>query len=961
MTTCPALSSVERRTRVLALRTYAHCVVCTGLLSLAVCGACSRAHYRFHADRETYGILSQKLAGAPWSPGRFSIGVDPRSRLFDPTPPDAPILPSPQPRLYDYDLPPLISEPVPAVEELPRPEVEVEGLPAPSPRDGMAPTTAPGELPTPSASDDLGPIQPTSFQVESPARPASPTPSGEGMTGLTDGPAELPLVPIPIEAWQSLPRECLARMLAFERVRGEYLHSFGAEPPAGALDRSRELTLNELIELGFLNSREYQLQKEQLYRAALALSLRRFDYALKFSTFGNGVDLDYRHDRTLGSTVNGLGIPTSVQADKFLATGGTFLARFANDVLLTFNGPDGFTADIGSELFFNLSQSIFQRDVLFEPLTRAEREVVYAARDYARFRKTLFFDLANDYYAITRIYRQIEIEAQNYFSLVRAFSQAQAELRAGLRSRVQVEQIEQSMLQGRSQLLAICVSLERGLDRFKIRMGVPPETRLALNLGELLDLTLRDEAAVAGELVRRSRDRLRVQQSAEFENRVDLIHASVLLGQRTAEWLALAGPSDEAREVAGLVARLRLDEARAEVDRNQRALAAARQEAEASPIRVFERIMDLVDARLAVALRAADLVRTTGTSTSESEAAAQQAEMLATERRELADELNRILDDARLADLPQLVQSAANLLERAAGVADMAEQAAPVPAAGDEAAEMARIRDSAGRLLEVAQSRLGGARLGLAAVEIPLDDAMLTALSLRLDLMNERGSVADARRGVKIAADELRSVLNLNATQVIRTRKNRPFEFSEDESFTNLGLSLDLPFNRQAQRNLYRFSLIDYQVALRSLMVFEDGIKLAVRDDLRDLGNAENQYHISVASAALAAERVTSTRLELALGFPGVAARDFLEAQDAYRSALGAVADNHTQHIVTRMRLFLDMELMELDELGVWPGLGDESLQPIPRFEPPPGSGPPYGQLPRRIHYSREIRGLHPN
>ena len=173
-----------------------------------------------------------------------------------------------------------------------------------------------------------------------------------------------------------------------------------------------------------------------------------------------------------------------------------------------------------------------------------------------------------------------------------------------------------------------------------------------------------------------------------------------------------------------------------------------------------------------------------------------------------------------------------------------------------------------------------------------------------------------------------------------------------------MGLTLDLPLNRKAQRNAYRPSLINYQASLRSLMKLEDDIKLAVRDELRGLALARDQYLISVASGALAAERVLSTRLELALGFPGVAARDFLEAQDAYRDALSAVADQHINHIVERTRFFLDIELLELDRTGFWPQLRDERHQPTPLGQFPADTGRPYGDLPECLRLSDEIRRI---
>jgi len=106
---------------------------------------------------------------------------------------------------------------------------------------------------------------------------------------------------------------------------------------------------------------------------------------------------------------------------------------------------------------------------------------------------------------------------------------------------------------------------------------------------------------------------------------------------------------------------------------------------------------------------------------------------------------------------------------------------------------------------------------------------------------------------------------------------------------------------------------------------------------------------------------VSSTQLELALGFPGVAARDFLEAQDAFRQAVSGVADNHLGYLVNRIQFFLSLELLELDDRGFWTGLRDAKLQPTPQFLLDPAAGVPYGTLPRCLWYSHELRDLFPD
>ena len=80
---------------------------------------------------------------------------------------------------------------------------------------------------------------------------------------------------------------------------------------------------------------------------------------------------------------------------------------------------------------------------------------------------------------------------------------------------------------------------------------------------------------------------------------------------------------------------------------------------------------------------------------------------------------------------------------------------------------------------------------------------------------------------------------------------NRPFDFTFDDSQTRLRMTFDAPFNRRAQRNQFRASLINYNLALRNLISLEDNIKSAVRDDLRQLDQNREQYRIAVASAAL--------------------------------------------------------------------------------------------------------------
>jgi hypothetical protein len=329
--------------------------------------------------------------------------------------------------------------------------------------------------------------------------------------------------------------------------------------------------------------------------------------------------------------------------------------------------------------------------------------------------------------------------------------------------------------------------------------------------------------------------------------------------------------------------------------------------------------------------------------------------------RQLGERFDQLIVDERLAELPQLLEDSLQLendisalvegLDRVTG--QDRRQRTPEEKLRETIAEV-------DKLLRESESYRLSFQGGLIPIEIDMDDAMMTALVRRFDLLNERGFLADDWRHIKLAADDLKSVVNLRATQLIRTRDgvNRPFDFTFDDSTTSLSATFDAPFNRRAQRNTYRNTLIDYQAALRRLALLEDNIKLSVRRDLRALTLDREQYINEIASAALAFERVVSTELQLRLGIGSVAARDFLESQTAYIRSLESVASRHIGYIVDRLQLFLELELLAVEDDGFWPQLYDEDIQPMPYYQFPRYALPAYGNLHPCLKYSPEIRRM---
>jgi hypothetical protein len=489
---------------------------------------------------------------------------------------------------------------------------------------------------------------------------------------------------------------------------------------------------------------------------------------------------------------------------------------------------------------------------------------------------------------------------------------------------------------------------------------------LNLDLTELRELTRRDELAVTGALVGRSRRLLREELDPNQRppdtqpDRDFLLNTSVLLLGRMLRAMDLKSQLGEEqadpRPLRVWRERLSIQSNRSQLRSKLEEELNKRQQGIALDANLFGRAVTAFDKLTDSQL---DLLELVNTDVNAVKDLRMRSEELRAEADILQGELDALQEGQEIG--PNLLDRARRLRdawEKLAADADALIAAPPEPATAEE--HLTQTVDEVNRLIQESERLLRSISDTLSPVQIPADDAMLTALVLRMDLMNERESLADDWRRIKLAADDLKSVLNLNASQSLsstRRLNQGPVDTTTDSAQTQVRITFDAPLNRRSQRNAYRTALINYNVALRSLMQLEDSVKLDVRNDLRDLVLAKEQYAIQVASAGLARERVVSTTVELQVGLATIQTRDYLEAQSAYISSLRDVAVRHIGYITDRMQLFLDLELLTVGDDGFWQGLRDEKLQPTPCYQLPPYALPAYGQLPR-VWHSQAIRRM---
>ncbi len=218
---------------------------------------------------------------------------------------------------------------------------------------------------------------------------------------------------------------------------------------------------------------------------------------------------------------------------------------------------------------------------------------------------------------------------------------------------------------------------------------------------------------------------------------------------------------------------------------------------------------------------------------------------------------------------------------------------------------------------------------------ITSEDAIRLALEHRLDMSIARGRVFDAQRAVTVAADNLRTGVELTGSAQAGSRRGLgsaglgDARFDPGEGVYTAALAVDAPWSRTAERNRYRDSFIALERSTRAVQELEDQIKSEVRNALRVLIQARETMAIQARSVELAQRRVDSTELFLQAGRAQI--RDVLEAQEALISARNALTTAVVTYRLAELELQRDMGVLAVDQDGLWTEYTDWTKAPSPR------------------------------
>jgi hypothetical protein len=404
-----------------------------------------------------------------------------------------------------------------------------------------------------------GEVRRASRQETQPPEPGpsrQPNPGAERLRNQPEGAALPPRAPVPLDPNPSerdmgqpgLPRpdqmvpagpggtfsEAQAAELAGILV--PYVPSLNEAAASGLPSNARpyKVTMQQAFTLALINSRFYQTQLENLYAAALSVTLARFQFAPQFyagmsprtSPLGPLGSLGfpgvvpanqflYQTRKAPGGQISTLTLGEVAGFGKVLNSGGQLLMGFANQVVFNFVGKNPMQPTlVQSSLPLTFVQPFLRgggRAVVLETLTQTERNLVYQARLFAKFRQEFIvsiltggqvqnfgqtFNLAGfsiggnidpvvGFLPVMIDVAQIDVDRKNVATLeqiVNLYKQLIEGEASGL-SQLQVDQAESSLVQARGTLVGDLLTYRSQLDQFKIQLGLPPDVPMIPDLG----------------------------------------------------------------------------------------------------------------------------------------------------------------------------------------------------------------------------------------------------------------------------------------------------------------------------------------------------------------------------------------------------------------------------------------------------------------------------------------------
>lgn len=249
--------------------------------------------------------------------------------------------------------------------------------------------------------------------------------------------------------------------------------------PEIAGDNSTMLDLTAVFRLAQESAREYLTAEEEYVLAAVRLLIERHLWSPRFF---NDTSAQIGADGDGGSFDTALSIVNELRATQRLPYGGSVEASWVARATQQLRDEVSDQYQQSSELVLSGNIPLLRGAgrVAREDLIQAERDLVYAARTFERFRRSFLVSIAADYFDLLNLRAQIVNQERQLQSLQTVETRTQELVDAGRESAFRTKIVSNQVLNARANQASLRERYVLALDRFKVRLGLDVNTPIAV-------------------------------------------------------------------------------------------------------------------------------------------------------------------------------------------------------------------------------------------------------------------------------------------------------------------------------------------------------------------------------------------------------------------------------------------------------------------------------------------------
>jgi outer membrane protein TolC len=308
---------------------------------------------------------------------------------------------------------------------------------------------------------------------------------------------DLPLAPLGPVIREKGPGSVVLQMFSTQSAR-EYIDERLRYGPAVTVRPRHKLDLFGVLSYGTRHSRRYLERMEDLYLAALDVTLERHLFEPRFFAGGS---LRYNGAQADGNYASALTAVANAGVRQKLPYGGEVVASALVNFVNALNGnvANGESATLALSATIPLLRGAGW--VNLESLISSERNLVYETRRFEEFRRQFAVDLATEYFRLVSRQQRIINRYLNYMRFVELTERTAALFAAGRITALEVQRSLQSQLQAEDALNSALEGYASDIDNFKIALGMPMEEELVIVPSDVVvsapSLSERDAIALA--------------------------------------------------------------------------------------------------------------------------------------------------------------------------------------------------------------------------------------------------------------------------------------------------------------------------------------------------------------------------------------------------------------------------------------------------------------------------------